>query len=56
MRNRGVTRARLIATEACRTAENSADFLARVSEEVGLDLESSTARPKRGSPPPAARR
>jgi exopolyphosphatase/guanosine-5'-triphosphate,3'-diphosphate pyrophosphatase len=36
---RGVTRARLIATEACRAAENGPDFLSRVREEVGLDLE-----------------
>src|SRR5436190_20608013 len=27
MRNRGVTRARLIATEACRSAANASDFL-----------------------------
>jgi len=39
MRNRGVTRARLIATEACRLAENGTDFLARVRDRVGLDLE-----------------
>src|ERR1700719_98323 len=39
MRNRGVTRARLIATEACRAAGNGPDFLARVRAEVGLDLE-----------------
>jgi exopolyphosphatase/guanosine-5'-triphosphate,3'-diphosphate pyrophosphatase len=39
MRSRGVTRARLIATEACRSAENGAAFRDRVSEEVGLDLE-----------------
>jgi exopolyphosphatase/guanosine-5'-triphosphate,3'-diphosphate pyrophosphatase len=39
MRNRGVTRARLIATEACRQAENGEDFLARVREEVGIELE-----------------
>lgn len=30
---------RLIATEACRAAMNSEEFLARVREEVGLDLE-----------------
>ena len=30
---------RLIATEACRIAENGPAFLARVKEEVGLDLE-----------------
>jgi exopolyphosphatase/guanosine-5'-triphosphate,3'-diphosphate pyrophosphatase len=39
MRNRGVTRARLIATEACRAAGNGVEFLARVHGEVGLDLE-----------------
>jgi exopolyphosphatase / guanosine-5'-triphosphate,3'-diphosphate pyrophosphatase len=39
MKNRGVTRARLIATEACRMAENGDHFCARVREEVGLDLE-----------------
>jgi exopolyphosphatase/guanosine-5'-triphosphate,3'-diphosphate pyrophosphatase len=39
MRNRGVTRARLIATEACRAAGNRAEFLARVHDGVGLDLE-----------------
>ena len=36
---RGVARTRLIATEACRAAKNGEDFRARVSEEVGLDLE-----------------
>lgn len=39
MRNRGVTRARLIATEACRAAENGAEFRARVAEKLGLALE-----------------
>ena len=39
MTNRGVTRARLIATEACRAAQNGAEFRARIVEEVGLDLE-----------------
>src|SRR5262249_44285938 len=39
MRNRGVTRARLIATEACRMAENCDAFCTRVREDVGLDLE-----------------
>ena len=36
---RRVTRARLIATEACRAAENGGDFLSRVREETGLTLE-----------------
>jgi len=39
MRNRDVTRARLIATEACRAAANGEEFLARVAQEVGLELE-----------------
>jgi exopolyphosphatase / guanosine-5'-triphosphate,3'-diphosphate pyrophosphatase len=39
MKNRGVTRARLIATEACRTAENGSEFRARIAEEVGLELD-----------------
>ena len=36
---KGVTRARLIATEACRIAENGAEFIERVADEVGIDLE-----------------
>ncbi len=36
---RGVTRTRLIATEACRVATNGEDFLARVRKESGLELE-----------------
>ena len=36
---RNVTRARLIATEACRTAENGAEFIDRVGRETGLSLE-----------------
>jgi exopolyphosphatase / guanosine-5'-triphosphate,3'-diphosphate pyrophosphatase len=39
MRARGVSRARLIATEACRAAENGEIFRCRIAEEVGLDLE-----------------
>ena len=39
MRNRGVTRARLIATEACRAAANGNEFRARIADEVGLELE-----------------
>jgi exopolyphosphatase / guanosine-5'-triphosphate,3'-diphosphate pyrophosphatase len=39
MDRRGVTRARLIATEACRSAKNGLDFVARVEEEIGLTLE-----------------
>jgi exopolyphosphatase/guanosine-5'-triphosphate,3'-diphosphate pyrophosphatase len=39
MKNRTVTRARLIATEACRAAENGQHFQKRIAEEVGLELE-----------------
>lgn len=39
MQNRGVTRARLIATEACRAADNGDAFIARVANETGLQLE-----------------
>jgi exopolyphosphatase/guanosine-5'-triphosphate,3'-diphosphate pyrophosphatase len=39
MRTRGVHRARLIATEACRAAENGDEFRARVAEQAGLELE-----------------
>jgi exopolyphosphatase/guanosine-5'-triphosphate,3'-diphosphate pyrophosphatase len=39
MKNRGVTRHRLIATEACRLAENGNEFLGRVHEQVGIELE-----------------
>jgi exopolyphosphatase/guanosine-5'-triphosphate,3'-diphosphate pyrophosphatase len=39
MRNREVSRARLIATEACRAAANGPEFLARVTAEVGIELE-----------------
>ncbi len=36
---RSVSRARLIATEACRAAVNGSEFLARVKDEADLDLE-----------------
>lgn len=39
MRARHVTCARLIATEACRSAVNGTDFIARVRDVLGLDLE-----------------
>lgn len=39
MERRGVTRSRLIATEACRAASNGAEFIARVRAEAGLALE-----------------
>src|SRR5206468_11767543 len=39
MEQRGVTRARLIATEACRMAANGDEFLDRVHDALGLELE-----------------
>jgi len=39
MRRRGVTRARNVATAACRQAENCAEFLDRVWDATGLELE-----------------
>jgi exopolyphosphatase/guanosine-5'-triphosphate,3'-diphosphate pyrophosphatase len=39
MQARGVVRARLIATEACRAAENAEEFRSRVAREAGLTLE-----------------
>jgi len=39
LRNRSVVRARLIATEACRAAENGVEFLDRVEREAGIRLE-----------------
>ncbi len=39
MARRNVTRFRLIATEACRTAENGAEFIDRVHQTTGLRLE-----------------
>ena len=39
MHRRGVTRSRLIATEACRSARNGPEFLERVRKRAGLTLE-----------------
>ncbi len=39
MAGRGVTRARTIATEACRSAVNGPDFVERVREKLGIVLE-----------------
>lgn len=39
MQRRGVTRARSIATEACRTAENGPGFVERVKRETGIELD-----------------
>ena len=39
MASRAVSRSRLIATEACRAAVNGGEFLARVEEELGVELE-----------------
>lgn len=39
LKTNGVARARLVATEACRTAKNGGEFIARVKSELGLSLE-----------------
>lgn len=39
LESRGIVRSRLVATEACRSAENGPAFLDRVREEAGLSLE-----------------
>lgn len=39
LREHEPTRARLIATEACRSASNGIEFIGRVREELGLELE-----------------
>ena len=39
MRRRGVTRARSVATEACRKAANCAEFIAAVEAETGISLD-----------------
>ncbi|WP_244441377.1 MULTISPECIES: Ppx/GppA phosphatase family protein [Methylosinus] len=39
MSARGVTRARLVATQACRAAENGEEFVQRVLDRTGLELE-----------------
>ncbi|MFM9163118.1 MAG: Ppx/GppA phosphatase family protein, partial [Methylocystis sp.] len=39
MASRGVTRSRLIATQACRGANNGDEFIQRVMERTGLELE-----------------
>jgi len=44
----GAKRVRSIATEACRRADNGSDFLARVKEEAGLDLETISAQEEAG--------
>jgi len=44
MRLHGVARARLIATEACRSAENGEQFLAEVRERSGFNLENRRSR------------
>ena len=39
LRRRRVTHLRAVATEACRRADNGADFARRVAEETGIELE-----------------
>jgi len=44
IRKRRVTHARHVATEACRRARNCGDFVARVADETGLELEIISSR------------
>jgi exopolyphosphatase/guanosine-5'-triphosphate,3'-diphosphate pyrophosphatase len=44
IRRRSVPHVRAVATQACRTAENGADFIARVRDETGLRLDIITPR------------
>ncbi len=44
IRRRNVTLGRYVATEACRQAENGPEFVARVREETGLNLEAIPSR------------
>ena len=44
LRRRGGPRLRAIATQACRSADNGAEFLQRVTEETGLQLQVITPR------------
>src|SRR5262245_26702028 len=39
MHRRGVSRSRLVATEACRAAANGPEFIERVNDELGLSIE-----------------
>jgi exopolyphosphatase / guanosine-5'-triphosphate,3'-diphosphate pyrophosphatase len=39
MRRHGVSRSRLVATEACRVAENGAEFVAHIGQALGLQIE-----------------
>ena len=48
MRRRAVDRSRCVATDACRRAQNGAEFLERVSIETGLKLETITAEEEAG--------
>jgi exopolyphosphatase/guanosine-5'-triphosphate,3'-diphosphate pyrophosphatase len=44
LKRRGSPRIRAVATQACRSAENGAEFLGRVARETGLDLQIITPR------------
>ncbi len=50
MRKRGVTSARAIATQACRTAKNGPAFVARVAKETGLHFDLPIVRRLVGPP------
>jgi len=48
MEKRGVSRMRCVATEVCRKADNSEEFLARVAEEIGIKLDIITTQEEAG--------
>lgn len=48
MGRRGVTRARYVATQACRQASNCCSFVQRVVDETGLEIEIISAREEAG--------
>jgi exopolyphosphatase / guanosine-5'-triphosphate,3'-diphosphate pyrophosphatase len=48
MRRRGVTRMRCVATEVCRQANNSVEFLDRVARESGIELDIITTQEEAG--------
>jgi exopolyphosphatase/guanosine-5'-triphosphate,3'-diphosphate pyrophosphatase len=45
---RGVTRARYVATQACRQASNCSDFIDRVTDQTGLEIEIISAQEEAG--------
>ncbi len=48
MKRRGVSRMRCVATEVCRKADNTDEFVARVKDEIGMDLDVITTEEEAG--------